>query len=398
MSTKKNYSKLKSVKHSKKTDNDNDDVKLLKDVEQVQDAFSKAEERSLDIKAFSKKMVVSEKKPSKTISEKRKKMMYTLNNGTQSRKRNMYHYYYQNPFSIAFRPFDLRNIPKVFNEKLFSMLISLKMFQINDQSIHEGNMITAGFTLIYLPSALMLSIFHKLYLFGKLPYSIYAKIRTRGLANKVEKLFKTIINDIYSDKKYLLLQESADANFKTNREEPYYGEKHKKYSYEFVSKLSALFMYLSIRELEINNKTYGHHEILDRVSLSQPIRLIKDQILTIYNEESKDDILTWFQDNYTFIFPDINLRLPILTPIQNINYGMTVQNLMGQQQQFNQAYQNQMYKNPRLRNISKDKQNMRHGLVNPAFQMGQPLTLAQPGTSPITTSPQDIHHNYHYQY
>ena len=70
MSTKKNYSKLKSVKHSKKTDNDNDDVKLLKDVEQVQDAFSKAEERSLDIKAFSKKMVVSEKKPSKTISEK----------------------------------------------------------------------------------------------------------------------------------------------------------------------------------------------------------------------------------------------------------------------------------------------------------------------------------------
>ncbi len=390
MSTKKNYSKIKSVKHSKKADNDiNDDSKLVKDVEQVQDAFAKAEHDSLDIKS------------PKTISEKRQKMMYTLNSKKISGKRNMYHYYYQNPFSIAVRPFDLRNIPKVFNEKLFSMLISLTMFQIKDQSIYEGNLITAGFTILGLPSVLFHSILHKLYLLAKLPYSIYSKIRTRGLANKVEKLFKTIINDIYSDKKYLLLQQSADANFKTNREEPYYGEKNKKYSYEFVSKLSALFIYLSIRELEINNKTYGHHEILDRVSLSQPIRLIKDQILNIYNEESKDDILTWFQDNYTFIYPDVNLRLPILTPTQNINYGMTVQNLMGQQQQFNQAYQKQVHQDPRIQKISLEQQNMRQrpgGIVNPAFQMGQPLMLAQPGTGPITTTPQYIQHNYHYPY
>jgi hypothetical protein len=394
MSTKKiSKLKLKSVKHSKKPDNDiNDDAKLVKDVEQVQDAFSEAEEKSLDIKEFSKKMIVSKKEPSKTISEKRQKMMYALNSKKKSGKRNMYHYYYQNPFSIAFRPFELRNIPKVFNEKLFSMLISLKMFQISDQSIHEGNMITLGLTVLGLPSVLIHSIFHKLSLFAKLPYSIYAKIRTRGLANKVEKLFKTIINDIYNDKKYLLLQQSADANFKTNREEPYYGEKNKKYSYEFVAKLSALFIYLSIRELEINNKTYGHHEILDRVSLSQPIRLIKDQILNIYNEESKDDILTWFQDNYTFIYPDVNLRLPILTPTQNLNYGMTVQNLMGQQKQFNQAYQKQVYQDPRIQRISL-QQNMRQGqvgIVNPAFQMGQPLMLAQPSTGPISTPPQYI--------
>jgi hypothetical protein len=30
------------------------------------------------------------------------------------------------------------------------------------------------------------------------------------------------------------------------------------------------------------------------------------------------------------------------------------------------------------------------GIVNPAFQMGQPLMLAQPGTSPISTPPQYI--------
>jgi hypothetical protein len=91
-------------------------------------------------------VLVSKKEPSKTISEKRQKMMYALNSKRKSGKRNMYHYYYQNPFSIAFRPFDLRNIPKVFNEKLFSMLISLKMFQT--ETLEEY---LRGFSLSYQP-------------------------------------------------------------------------------------------------------------------------------------------------------------------------------------------------------------------------------------------------------
>ena len=147
-----------------------------------------------------------------------------------------------------------------------------------------------------------------------------------------------------------------------------------------MSKLASLFIYLSIRELDINDKTYGHHEILDVVSLAQPVRLIKDHLLNIYNESNKDDILTWFQDNYTYIYPDINLRLPILTPIQNINYGMTTQNLMVQQQQFDKAYQQQQ--------PHPQKQNMKPGparIINPAFQMGQPLMLAKPDTNPMNS-------------
>ena len=216
------------------------------------------------------------------------------------------------------------------------MIISLTFFQTKDQINTEAGMILMGMTNVELPNTLFWGVIHKLYLFSKLPYAIYAKIRTRGLANRVETLFKTIINDIYSNDKYILLQQVADSNATENREEPFSGNQNKKFLNEFVYKLDSLFIYLSMRQLDINNKTYGTKEEINLSSLAQPIHLIKDNLLNIYNDENKDDILTWFQNNYSFLATGINVSLPVLTLTQNTN-GMTSQNMIVQQQQFNEA-------------------------------------------------------------
>ena len=307
-------------------------------------------------------------------------MMYTMN-GKKSKKRNMYHYYYQNPFGLVFNRKANIGLPKIFDEKLFSMIISLTLFEITDQSKLEASLIMSGMFIVTLPSVLMFSILHKLSLFAKLPYAIYAKIRTKGLANKVENLFKTIINDIYSNDKYQLLQQVADSNAPQNREEPFAGENNKKFSIEFVSKLSSFFIYLSMRQLDINNKIYGSREDMDLISLSQPIHLIKDHLLNIYNDETKDDLLTWFQNNYTFIATSINVTLPLLTLTQNINYGMTTQNMIVQQQQFAEAL-NKMPPAQRRQMMLQGTQGMNpnFGMVNPTVQMGQPLMRARMAT------------------
>jgi hypothetical protein len=375
MSTKKPISMHKSkrvstIKHtSSKLPIESSDKVL----EEIQQALIKAESETDDVE----KLI--EKNMKKPLSEKKHKMMYPMN-GKKSKKRNMYHYYYQNPFGLILRRKALLGLPKIFDEKLFSMIISLTLFQTKDQSSIESNLILAGMTILFLPHSLFWSLIHKLYLFGKLPYAIYAKIRTKGLGNKVENLFKTIINDIYSNDKYILLQQVADSNSSTNREEPFAGDKNKKFSIEFVSKLASLFIYLSLRQLDINGKTYGTREDIDLISLSQPIHLIKDHLLNIYNEDTKDDILTWFQDNYTFIAIGINITLPILTLTQNINYGMTSQNMIVQQQQFNQALTKlSPYEIRKI--MQQNRLNGTQGMINPTLQMAQPLMMG-----PIVTT------------
>lgn len=361
MSTKKSNFKLNSKLHSKlkySTISKKEDDKLDKVILELREAFAKVDKDD-SLEKIATNLIDSEKKLSKKLStkynERANKLMYSMN-GKKSKKRNMYHYYYSNPFKIVWSLITKSHgIPEIFDEKLFSMLISLKFFNITDNGSNESVLMLMGMSLVLLPHAIIWSIFHKLSLLIKLPYAIYAKIKTNGSANEVEKLFKTIMNDIYSNDKYQLLQDAADSKYKTNKEEPHFNNPKKKFSFEFIAKLVSLFTFLSLREMEINGKTYGFHEEIGAITISKPITLIKKNLLNIYNENSKDDILSWFQNNYTFINLNVNLVLPVLTITQNVQHGMSLENMMVQNEQFQKAYEELKKKNPndkRLQNFN----------------------------------------------
>jgi hypothetical protein len=204
------------------------------------------------------------------------------------------------------------------------------LFGLVNQTDKEVEYIKGSVYVVTIPFMIILSVLHKLYLFIKLPYAIFFKIKTYGMANKVENLFKNIINDIYSNDRYEKLQEYADSKGEINAGEPFYTYKAKKYSFMFSYKLVCLFVYLCFRKININGKQIGFVDEPGIIILNYTYtNFIKNRILTIYNDETKHDILDWFQQNYNDMSPLFNPRnLVILGKQYSIPTGMVGMNVM----------------------------------------------------------------------
>ncbi len=336
------------------------------------------------------------KKVSKKNSERIKKLMYSMNK-KNSAKRNLYHYYYENPFKVYFRPDELGNFPKIFDEKLFSMIISLTLFQTMDQAQVERDIIPFMLLPLTWPNALIFQLFHKLYLFMKLPYAIYAKIKTYGMANKVEKLFKTVINDIYSNPKYEILQKAADSETPTNIEEPFSGHRNKKFTFEFVIKLAVLFIFFSLRKMKINDKTVGFYNNISTISLAEPIKIIDKYLLNVYNDSNKDDILTWFQDNYIFINQQINIFIPVLTKMQTVDAKQVLNANIKQNEFVNKIYMEELKKQGKsdeeLKQIAYNPMMMNPGLINPLLMTNANAQVLGGTTSGVFSQDRNIQIN-----
>ena len=230
-----------------------------------------------------KEMDTVKEKHSRYIVTRKRQMMYQMHPIKWSAKRNLYHYYYDNPFSRIFR-WRYNGIPKIFNEKYFSLSLSMMLFGLINQTDREVEFIKGSVYVVTIPYMILLSVLHKLYLFVKLPYALFFKIKTYGMANKVENLFKHIINDIYSNDRYEKLQEYADSKGDMNAGEPFYTYKAKKYSFMFCYKLVCLFVYLCFRKININGKQIGFVDEPGIIILNYTYaNFIKNRILTIYN-------------------------------------------------------------------------------------------------------------------
>ncbi len=266
---------------------------------------------------------------SRLIATRKRLMMYKMDPKKKSWKRNLYHYYYDNPFSRIFR-WRYNGLPKVFNEKYFSMSLSMMLFGLFNETDREVKFIKGSVYILTIPFIICLSILHKLYLFLKLPYAIVLKMKTYGLGNQVENLFKNIINEIYSNDKYEKLQEYADSKSDINAGEPFYTYKNKKYSFMFSYKLVSLFVYLCFRQINVRGHKIGFVDEPGIIILNYTYAsMIKNRILKVYNDETKDHILEWFQNNYLDISPIFNPRnLVLLGKQYSIPAGMVGMNVM----------------------------------------------------------------------
>jgi hypothetical protein len=298
--------------------------KSIKSLEELQEYKEKIE--SKQVKLGDDKSKVTELK---LIATKKKEMMYKMNSKKKSWKRNLYHYYYDNPFSRIFR-WRYNGLPKVFNEKYFSMSLSMMLFGLFNETDREVKFIKGSVFIVTIPYMILLSTLHKLYLFLKLPYALVLKIKTYGLGNKVEDLFKNIINEIYSNDKYEKLQEYADSKSDINSGEPFYTYKTKKYSFMFCFRLIALFVYMCFRQINNRGTKIGFVDEPGIIILNYTYaNMIRDRILKIFNDETKDDILEWFQNNYLDISPLFNPRNLVLLGKQYvIPAGMVGMNVM----------------------------------------------------------------------